>query len=630
MTGVTDPAPSGPRGHAHNHEFTFFHTGDGFQFHFAGFGHAQQQRRDTITTYYFQNTVLRESSGRMWLLYFFGDFCMPCEEVSRLWDELKEEMESLGIGMASVHRSQHYSIARHCSVERVPDIVAVLNRRVFRYHGPTQTRSVRNFVKSTLPSMAELTAQEVDSFIADAINRNKPRVILFSPHPQPSLLYKALAFSNQLVADFGFVTTDKQNLSKFGVSQKSNKLLVFKEYPLPSASIEGDELTKDTLRSVLRGLSLHLPRLSSPHIMDTTCGTEGRLCLILVVPGVWVYNDSITGAFRAQAAKLSAREGGGTGFAMAYIDQDKQKQFLGSFERSGADSGKCENGQTARNVLLLRIKTGFHPLYGWFDDYCGSSEDFKRLLSFAAKTSLKPATGLPDLLDEFAPGVLARIRDRVVEICNQVYDHFSISQMPSLLIVTSVMAAILCCRGVSQTPGIPTLNSQLYDQHVKKAPEGSTVILQLTNSMKDISLLSCLAERYNEEHRFCFFKGRLDKKKWLKNLLKGGGMDEEEITKRFYSSGKRMCVLALFGAEKQFAIFDDFLTISSGSLPNGMGEEQEKTQPETVPVLDSLRFEDGEPFSRERVTEEKLKQWIEQLEHESLAKYSTDHWPSWK
>ena len=54
--------------------------------------------------------------------------------------------------MASVHSSRQYSIPSHCDVDRIPSVVAVMNRRVFHYSGHWQARNIRNFVKNTLPS----------------------------------------------------------------------------------------------------------------------------------------------------------------------------------------------------------------------------------------------------------------------------------------------------------------------------------------------------------------------------------------------------------------------------------------------------------------------------------------------
>ena len=54
--------------------------------------------------------------------------------------------------MGSVHVSYHYAVASHCSVDRVPAIVAVVNKRTYHYRGQLQARSIRNFVKATLPN----------------------------------------------------------------------------------------------------------------------------------------------------------------------------------------------------------------------------------------------------------------------------------------------------------------------------------------------------------------------------------------------------------------------------------------------------------------------------------------------
>ena len=90
----------------------------------------------------------------------------------------------------------------------------------------------------------QLTAESVGPFISDSITRNRPRLILFSPHTQPSLLYKSVAFSNRQVADFGFLTTETLSeesqsiLKRYNVVLRSKRLLVFKEYPHSSTTLE--------------------------------------------------------------------------------------------------------------------------------------------------------------------------------------------------------------------------------------------------------------------------------------------------------------------------------------------------------------------------------------------------------
>ena len=60
-------------------------------------------------------------------------------------------MESNDVGMGSVHALHHQDIARHCGVDRVPAIVAIVNKRAFHYHGHLQIRSIRKFVKDSIP-----------------------------------------------------------------------------------------------------------------------------------------------------------------------------------------------------------------------------------------------------------------------------------------------------------------------------------------------------------------------------------------------------------------------------------------------------------------------------------------------
>ena len=77
------------------------------------------------------------------MLYFLTSFS--------LYLSIKE-LQSNDIGMGSVHASHHHAISYHCGVDRVPAIVAIVDGRVFHYTGHLQARSIRNFVKNTIPS----------------------------------------------------------------------------------------------------------------------------------------------------------------------------------------------------------------------------------------------------------------------------------------------------------------------------------------------------------------------------------------------------------------------------------------------------------------------------------------------
>ncbi len=83
----------------------------------------------------------------------------------------------------------------------------------------------------------QLSPSSLEPFLSQAIARNRPRVILFSPRTNPSLLYKLTAFSHQRTIDFAFVSTDLTRnpgnqllLSRFGIWKSDRSLLAFKEY----------------------------------------------------------------------------------------------------------------------------------------------------------------------------------------------------------------------------------------------------------------------------------------------------------------------------------------------------------------------------------------------------------------
>jgi hypothetical protein len=439
-------------------------------------------------------------------------------------------------------------------------------------------------------------------------------------------------------------------------------------------------VTGEVLRSLMKDLSLHLPRLTSEQALDSTCGSNGRLCLILVVKGSEAYNDTVTSTFRLQAIKLSASQSGPR-FSLAYIDRSTQRQFIDSFPGANGSRERCENGQESRDVLLLRRKNSFHSSYNWFSGYCGSNVDFDNLLDFAGQTSFKTTTKLaPNLLDEFAPGILIRMWEKITEIYYQVYDSATAnSQVLSLLTMTGVMASLLCCAsvlGASQITEettrrprarkkhashrdtsdpcplvIPPLTAQLY---IEEAHKGSVSILILLDSVaKDHNLAGSDIFKRHKRQRVFFFWGALENYScWLTKLLEASSMNPEEVEtrKRFYYSESergRVCVLALFGAKKKFAIFPESMTTSSiihrgncsensatencESLANGgVNEENSGVM---VTVMGSVGFEEDAPGHREEEEgeiERGLRVWMERLEDGSLKRYSTDSWPSWQ
>ena len=91
----------------------------------------------------------------------------------------------------------------------------------------------------------QLLPADLETFLARAVSRNKPRVVSVSSHPRPPLFVRlaALAFSRHV--DFGHVCSDASShpqqsllLERLGVARGSKALLVFKEYQEPAVRVE--------------------------------------------------------------------------------------------------------------------------------------------------------------------------------------------------------------------------------------------------------------------------------------------------------------------------------------------------------------------------------------------------------
>ena len=91
-----------------------------------------------------------------------------------------------------------------------------------------------------------------ESFLSQVISRNRPRVILFSPHRHPSLRYRLAAFAHQKTADCAFVSThqswlNRQLLSRFKVQPGDKELLVFNEDSTSEPSLHLEVRNRDSL-----------------------------------------------------------------------------------------------------------------------------------------------------------------------------------------------------------------------------------------------------------------------------------------------------------------------------------------------------------------------------------------------
>ncbi len=89
----------------------------------------------------------------------------------------------------------------------------------------------------------------METFLADAIPRNRPRVVLLSRGPSPSLTYLLVALYLHQTLDFAYATTgrglaEEAVLKRFGVIGGERRILVYREDYNPIMEQKVSQLSK--------------------------------------------------------------------------------------------------------------------------------------------------------------------------------------------------------------------------------------------------------------------------------------------------------------------------------------------------------------------------------------------------
>ena len=202
------------------------------------------------------------------------------------------------------------------------------------------------------------------------------------------------------------------------------------------------------------------------------------------------------------------------------------------------------------------------------------------------------------------------------------------------------------------SPVIPAMDSELYRQVVEHTTSKRSIAVLLLVDSVDEGFLQVFSEavQRHKSQQFRYFCGSLeDSLSWLLDLLERSNMaprDKEQTESLYIRGGEesccRVCVLALFGAKKQFAIFPELANsdrylltnsnYSSGSDITTEGASKDRRQPDSAinSLMSTFGFEDDDNNEPSRAFVKGLfTVWMERLEDGSLKRYSTEEWPSW-
>ena len=111
---------------------------------------------------------------------------------------------------------------------------------------------------------------------------------------------------------------------------------------------------------------------------------------------------------------------------------------------------------------------------------------------------------------------------------------------------------------------VPLLDKELYQRHVEHAHKALVTVVLLYDVAEDLSIFSEAAKNH-KSRQFKYFHAAFETQQpWLNDLLAVCNMESTEKEKRneMYFGEGSVCILALFGARKQFVIFPESVNMS--------------------------------------------------------------------
>ncbi|KAK7093775.1 dnaJ homolog subfamily C member 16-like [Littorina saxatilis] len=442
--------------------FDEFFGGGGFGFG-GGFGRQAESIIDKhmATLRNFESKLQPESHQTPCFLYAFGNFCFNCMRMEHLLEKIFEEVESVGLCIATIHVQRSPDLASYLRIHNVPEVMGMVNGKVTHLKvNVISVQGLRDFVRQLFPkdTLIRLKDSDVDAFLQKWRN-NQMTAIFFSPRSEPSARFLAPAFFHRDRVAFGYVCTStveaEELMLKFNVNKRRETLLMFNEETTsPVATISMQQLERSTLEEVITGNQfLLLPRLSSQSVFDELCPKESKLkrrklCVALITNKI-AEHDAARDRFRqfalGEGIRLHPER-----VRFVYLYEEVQKKVMEVLTR----------GNTTRTTNVLEVaiiwpqdkkRVNYEFLeQGWSldDDGLDISREAlrKRLTELLETDHLLPYKAImPDFYNEHTLNLLTRIFYKLLDWLDRLWFFFAgyEAQTYFMTILMMVMVAFM-------------------------------------------------------------------------------------------------------------------------------------------------------------------------------------------
>ncbi|XP_068153166.1 dnaJ homolog subfamily C member 16 [Drosophila tropicalis] len=445
--------------------FGFDPTEDFFGKHFFFDQDIGLYHKLSVTSKYFEQTILPKSAKKLHIIMFYNDWCFRCTRIVGAFKKLIDTLEPLGVHFATINAVHEPSVLRKAGVDEIPKMVLVLDGHSYVYRDTTYTpQKVVDFIRKKMPFhiVKRVNDENVDEFLGGWMD-NRVRALLLEPRGTPRLRYLISAFAfNDRVA-FGFVDVRSKNtkaiIERFKVNLNLDTLFLFNEdSSRPIASISISEIPTQTLTNMLTSNQfLTLPRLSCQEMLEGVCPAEWnrprkRLCVVLITENS-VEHDSARGTLRQIALQ--------SGYSLervrfAYMFKEKQPEFINAISKGSFDDNLLR-------IVIIWRRDNTHIKYEWIYgtklDVRNTSDNPRESVINTTKTeithtiqrllqtseALSYEAFVQNLLDEHAQGVITKWIARLLYMVDYLSDNV---ENEHLLAAVSLLGTIAFMFGI--------------------------------------------------------------------------------------------------------------------------------------------------------------------------------------
>lgn len=463
----------------------------------------------SVTAKAFENNLVPKSFRTPYLILFYSDWCFPCLQIEPLWRKIIEELEPIGVGMATVHSENEHHLAKKVGIRSLPTVALLMEGKTSVYREPIiSAHKIVEFIRGKFPYnlIQTITDDNANDFLKGWVD-NRVRALVFENKKQPRLRYLLTAYHFRDRVAFGSVyigSMDTQEIQKqFKITHDADTLLLFNEnHTRPIVSLSMADIPVNTMQDVIsRNKYLLLPRLSSQTLLDALCPPEWakprkRLCVVLVSENTPTHDSSrqVLRQFAQESPYSSDR------VRFTYIFRERQSEFINALT-SGEDSPT----ESTLHIVILWRRDASHIKYEWLPSSFDASPDqwndtkihlestIHRLLQ--SNAALAGEAVVKELIDEHAQGMVTRMVNKLMLTADFFRESIRKDQiLPALSVLGTILFIIVVGYLLSY---LVRMEEESINRKKEESNRGTAENGKNGNYVPELKLHEMRAENYN-------------------------------------------------------------------------------------------------------------------------------------